>query len=322
MRVRRIATLSSLAAATVMLAAFVAPLPARAWVSVEPPTGDVEPALLAELGAALADVVAGAAAAYGVDASLRVEAIASGEEVVVAMELRPAADSEPLRASRTVAAPAAVAQARILARELIRAAAPGRTALALEETGPSTGKPTTARSLPPLDSPYDRSRAFWLSFAPTLGGIALGVGFIGLGAALDANLGLLAAGSAISGLAIAVGPSLGHFYVGNYAQAGWCLALRTAFGVAAPLFLLRSVTAGFADGSGSRARSGESEAFLALGVVSAAALGALAIFDIATAPRAAQRANERAISAVAVAPLVAPGPNGSTMAGLAFSMRF
>ncbi|MCK9463925.1 MAG: hypothetical protein M0R80_30275 [Proteobacteria bacterium] len=184
------------------------------------------------------------------------------------------------------------------------------------------------------DSPYDRSRAFWISAGPMLGAVALGFGFAGIGVAAGVEGPLFGVGAGVAGLGIAVAPSIGHFWVGNGRQAWWCLSLRTAFTVATALFTYASLTAGFAGSSSAEANAehgGESTAFLALAIASATAVAALVIIDLATVPRAARRANEKAarpggggtaISDAAVAPFVAPGHDGTTAAGLAFSMRF
>jgi hypothetical protein len=203
-----------------------------------------------------------------------------------------------------------------------------------EPAAPDVERALSATGLPPLDSPYDRSRAFWLSFAPTLGGIALGVGFAGIGIAAGAELPMFGLGAGVAVLAIAVGPSLGHLYVRNYKQVAWCLTLRAIFAIATPFFVWGTAVSGAvvsADEGNNPGASAREDAFLALAAVSLFAAGTLAIVDIATAPRAARRANEKAlekreseqkISAAAVAPFVAPGQDGATTAGLAFSMRF
>ena len=155
----------------------------------------------------------------------------------------------------------------------------------------------------------------------------VGGALIGSAFAVDKDAGrvsMLTTGASICGLAFVVGPSLGHFYVHNRKQAAWGLVLRTVFSAAAPVFFALSFGAGFSAMGGEG--SGGEEVFFIFGTIFSAASVISAILDLATIPRAVQRANEKdaenKISGVAFAPLVAPGPNGSTTAGLAFSMRF
>jgi hypothetical protein len=200
-------------------------------------------------------------------------------------------------------------------------------------------------TLPPQTAPYREERALWLSFGTTLGGIVAGVAIVGLGFAFEGDTARVTMGGiglGIAGAGFLVGPGLGHFYVKNTKQAVWDLVLRTTFsGASAGLF-----AGGFGSAMGSAmchgysAIGGDSDEdeevedcpqnnsvvlFTFGGIAAATAIG-LAIADLATVRRAAQRANEPAaaskVSNVSLVPVVAPGPDGSTTTGLAFSMRF
>jgi hypothetical protein len=137
---------------------------------------------------------------------------------------------------------------------------------------------------------------------------------------------MLTIGASIVGLAFVIGPSLGHFWVKNNRQAVLGLVLRTVFSAAAPVLFNAGFWTGWSAGMGGEGSSGAGAAFFVFGALSSAVGLTWAIVDLVTIPRAVQRANEKAagqeMSAVAFAPLIAPGPNGSTTAGLAFSMRF
>jgi hypothetical protein len=298
-----------------------------AAITVEPPTGSAEPALIEQLRVSVGTVVSGAATAYGVDGSLRMTVDTSEADVTLSLELVPSDGSAPARESRTVARASAAIQARAMAREAIRAVAERRDAASAQAPEGEKGSPQPARDRPALNSPYGRKRALWLSLGPTMGGAVVGGALIGAAFAVPEDGGrvpMLTIGASICGLAFVIGPSLGHFHVHNHRQAALGLALRTVFSAAAPVFFALSFGAGFnAMGGGG---SGGEEVFLIFGTIFSAASVISAIIDVTTIPRAVQRANEKAaeekISAVALAPMLAPGPNGSTTIGLTFSMRY
>jgi hypothetical protein len=109
--------------------------------------------------------------------------------------------------------------------------------------------------------------------------------------------------TAIGVAGLALGPSLGHVYAGEYFTGG--LALRAA-----------GMTAGIL-GIGEAARCGEEDCSRA-GAVTALVLGGAAfaagiLWDVATAPRAARRWNER--RGISIAPVVTDDGAGVTLGG-------
>lgn len=109
--------------------------------------------------------------------------------------------------------------------------------------------------------------------------------------------------TAIGLAGLALGPSLGHVYAGEYLTGG--LALRAAGMTVAILGLREGTTC--ADGD-----------CIAKGAVAAAVLGGAAfaagiIWDVATAPRAARRWNER--HGLSIAPVVTDDGAGVTLGG-------
>jgi hypothetical protein len=221
-----------------------------------------------------------------------------------------------------------------MARETIRSVAERRNALSAQVSESKKESPQSERERPVLNSPYDRKKALWLSLGPTLGGVVLGGALVGSAFAVDKDTGrvtMIGIGWSITGLAFIIGPSLGHFFVKNNKQAVLGLVLRTVFSVAAPLLFNAGFWTGWSAGMSGEGGSGAVAAFFVFGALSSAVGLAWAIIDLATIPRAVQRANEKAlerkeaeqkISGIAFAPMLAPGPYGSTTTGLAFSMRF
>ena len=333
------------------LAAVVVPLPSRAAITVAPPTGDADPALLAELQTWLKMIAEEQGSAVKVDGVLRIDAEPSGEGVALTLELTPSDGTAPYRESRVVSRASAAPNARAMARAAIRTVAPPPTVVATQASdAPKTAPPPQPVRLV-LNSPYDQRRAYWISVGPTLGGIVFGGALVGLAFAIENDSGRVATlgvGATIAGLAFLVGPSLGHFYVRNNLQGSLTLVFRTLLSGGATAFFFGAalVTAfsgpcsGFGLCEGDSVEEEENQGddggsafggYLAGGIITAAGALTLAIVDLATVQRAAQRANEKAaaeketdakISGVAFAPLVVPGPNGTTTTGLAFSMRY
>jgi hypothetical protein len=119
-----------------------------AAVTVSPPTGDVEPALIAELEASLAAVVRDAAPAPTSDAELRLAASAVEGGVSLVLTLAPADGSEPKRAERLASRASASAQARAMARELLKPPA--------KEAPPLAAPSVEAPAPPPAPRPPPR----------------------------------------------------------------------------------------------------------------------------------------------------------------------
>jgi hypothetical protein len=147
--------------------------------------------------------------------------------------------------------------------------------------------PTPARA---GEGPYGPGTALGQSLGFTLGGAAVG-GLVGLRDPL--------VGATIGVLALAIGPSGGHFYAERWPRALGMTGARLGLGVAS---LVLFVAAG---------REGCEGCWLPGAGTGAAALG-LAILDIADAPAAARRANTEAARPVtaALSPWVAPAGQG------------
>jgi hypothetical protein len=144
----------------------------------------------------------------------------------------------------------------------------------------------------------DPGSALGQSLGLTLGGLAAG----GLVALRDPLV-----GASIGVLALAVGPSSGHFYAERWPRALGLTGARLGLGVASLLLL---VSAG---------RDGCEGCWLPGAGFGALVLG-LAILDVADAPDAARRANaEAARMPVALAPWIAPTGRGG---GLALAAGF
>jgi hypothetical protein len=331
-RIRR--AMLPLIAVVAAFAWVIIPFESAAEITVEPPTGSADPTLMEKLRVSVETVASGAATAYGVDGRLLLSVDTSGEDVTLAFELVLSDGSAPVRESRTVERESAAAEVRAVARAMIRAVAERRSGTVSQDSEGSKESPQPERDWPALDSPYSRKKALWLSLGPTLGGVVLGGTLIGPAFAIENDSGrvaMLGIGVSITGLAFIIGPSLGHFWVKNNKQAVLGLVLRTVFSAAAPVLFNAGFWTGWSAGMGGEGSSGAGTAFFVFGALSSAVGLTWAIVDLATVRRAAQRANEKAaaekeadakISNVSFAPLFAPGPNGSTTAGFAFSMRF
>lgn len=322
-----------------------APVAARASIEVEPPTGSAEPAVMDELRAAIETVVV--ESAPEIDGVFWLSAEPSGADVAIVVELETSAGKEVIRESRVASRASAAAQVRAMAREAIRVATPPRPEIVVQ-TPDAPKKVPRSKAPPVLNSPHNQKQAFWISAGPTFGGFVLGGALIGLSFVDDVLVAPLVLGASIAGLSFLVGPSLGHFYVGNNLQGALNLVMRTLLSAGATAFFIGGV---LNDSSSSdpcgymgcseedyeegvdKQEHGDSGAtgFFVGGALTATVAVALMIVDLATVRRAAQRANEKAaaekaayekISGVSLTPLIAPGPNGSTTAGLAFSMRF
>jgi len=350
------------------LAALAVPLPGRAAITVEPPTGNADPALLADLHTWMKMIAEEQGATVPVDAVLRIDATVSGEGVTLTLELAPSDGTAKVRETRTASRASAAAQARAMARAAIRKltapAESATTSSAVEHPQLQTADSATVaveavedsappvKNFPDLKMPYNKKKALWLSVGPTFGAMTLRGAFIGLAFAVENDPGrmaMISIGLSLAGLGFFVGPSLGHFYVRNNLQGSLTLVFRTLLSGGAAAFFgaaLASSLSGLSEvcfaspcgddtgdehedaGDDGRSASG---GYLAGGIITATAAVTLAIVDLATVRRAAQKANEKAaaekeadakISGVSIAPLLVPGPNGSTTTGLALSMRF
>lgn len=353
-----------------------APVAARASIQVEPPTGRAEPAVMDELRAAIETVVA--ESAPEIDGVFRISAEPSGADVAIVVELATSDGKEVIRESRVASRASAAAQTRAMAREAIRElerpATPVMPVQAAEKapaTSPNDTVPDDTadfvpieeyvppkRVFPPLNSPYYKSKALWLSWSSTVGGILFGGAIAsvavmipnegGWGEHAEEIIAFSVIGASTAALSVLIGPTLGHFYAKNWLYGWLSFSGKIVFSGLAALSFAMAGLSGFGcafmgigpdddeDDGSDQAECEESAhrsaaGFNALGAAASAVVLGLLIADLATIPRAVQRANEKAlvekerkakISSVSLAPLLAPGPNGSMTTGLAFSMRF
>lgn len=202
---------------------------------------------------------------------------------------------------------------------------------------------TPERAVPKPAGPFDGDKELWITLGVTLGGVVAGSALALLSLTSNAGDGpwvvLVVGGGGLAAASIMIGPSIPHFRIHNNAQGAWGLVGRTLLtGGAVSFFLLGAMTGAVAmpgscdyeledcDDGDDDAQEDTERFGIGFGVAFEALALAWAIIDLATLPRAVERANEKAaskrISNVTLSPVVAPGPNGSTAAGLAFAMRF
>jgi hypothetical protein len=167
-------------AVALALAMIAAPAFASAQVTVAEPTGDLDPAFLAELKAAIETVVRDAAPPPAAKGEVRSSATEVDEGVALVVELAPADGSASIREVRTASRASAVPQARAMARELLKriAAPPARpTSIA--------PPPEPAPPPPPPIPPKFRLEAFamagfvWMDeLLEATGGFDFGLGWV------------------------------------------------------------------------------------------------------------------------------------------------
>lgn len=192
-------------------------------------------------------------------------------------------------------------------------AATASTALA----GPPSRTPPIDDATPPAPEVKSESTATILALGTTLGGFAL------MGAGADrGNDHVMVAGMAM----VLIGPSAGHFYAGETSHAVKMSLLRTGGALVLGMGLVASLTtedvsAGApcptdsvsctttTHGHGDR-RTPERMMWLGGGVLVAATL-----YDLWDAHNAARRTNEKAQRAWTIAPMIAPGAGGFSVAG-------
>lgn len=161
--------------------------------------------------------------------------------------------------------------------------------------------------------------ALGLSLGITLGSLAAAVAMISGGIEARDEGTLVGLGFTIGTLGLAFGPSAGHFYVGDTRRGlGMGFARLGAAGGTFGLGFL-ALMAGFG-GSGEAAM-----AFFICGIGAGVTSVVLAIMDIAAAPGAARRANQRIQRRTAglnLGPLVTQAAAGQRGYGLALGGRF
>ena len=322
------------------LALIAAPRLAAAAVVVAEPTGDVEPAFLAELKASLETVVA--ETAPEVEAELRSSATLAENGVELVVELVPVG-GETIRESRTASRASALSQTRAMARAAIKRPAPkpnDASAPAIAVAGAEAIVSDSPRPDPAAPVRYDRRRALALSLWPTSALVVIGtlMCFV-LPEVVDGDGHVVfsyAVGPSLVALGAVFGPSIGYFYL---RKTGWALgmsAIRLTFAVAATWTLLEYFLAqpgwdecnGMGDDSEVDACLNERRypALLPIGIVAAVAAVALAYVDAALVGRAADRANAQWRDGnkprVQVTPVAWSSGHGDGTFGLAMSGSF
>jgi hypothetical protein len=173
-----------------------------------------------------------------------------------------------------------------------------------EEAQPKDAPAVDGVSPPPAEavsesehSPEAIAKARWRSYGTTGFGLALTAGLAAVGGATQ-NPWLLLTGVLAADVVLVVGPSLGHYYLGDSSRTGTALWVR--------LVLLSAGTLLAAGG----VASGEDRGwFFAGAAVLGAGVLALAIYDFVTLETYARRKD-----AVEVAPSAWVGPNSAGLA--------
>jgi len=161
--------------------------------------------------------------------------------------------------------------------------------------------------------------ALGLSLGITLGSIAASIAMVAAGIDTRDGGALVGAGFTIGTLGLTFGPSVGHFYAGNVGRGiGMGFARLGVFAGGFGLGVL-SLASAFGGSEGAAV------AFLVCSIGAGLTGVGLAIWDIATAPGAARRANKRILQRTAgltLGPLVTDAAAGKRGYGLALGGRF
>lgn len=329
------------------LALFAAPHMAAAAVIVAEPTGDAEPALLAELKASLEAVAA--ETAPEVDAELRASAAVADSQIDLIVELAPRDGGEPIREARTASRASALAQARAMARAAIKTLVPGKPIASKEpaaEDVPSLSAAYAAavtagkaKPYPVERGRYDRRMALKLSWIP----MSLLVGAGAFMVAVLPNVGegddlifyysvlgpVLAANGAV------FGPAIGYYYLHRPGRALLMTGARLLLaGAGAWMTIAYVVDLAGEHYCGSDSMGEDLDcpdesrypALLPIGIILVSASVVLAFVDAALVGRAADRANaewrEKKRLELQAAPIALPDGNGGAMLGLSVGGRF
>jgi hypothetical protein len=314
------------------LVAVAVPRLAASAVVVAEPTGDADPAFLAELKASLLNVATGAPAEL--DAELRASAMNNEAGLKLVVELMLNDGKEPIRDTRIVTKASALSQARAMGRGMIRsliAPTSSRTTIqtvVVEEKSPVEPPKT------PLPEKYSRRKALRMTVLPTVLLAIVGGGLTPLfiaGAPL--SLGIIVAGTGV-----AVGPSIGYFWIGRWQHALGMIGLRVlALGLGAT-FMGLYISSIPGDSDSSKCQDGDGNVvpgckwdkstpgFLVVSIISLTTSLIIAVVDAALVGRAADRANaewrEKNKPTVQVTPVAWTSGNGDATYGLALQGTF
>ena len=159
--------------------------------------------------------------------------------------------------------------------------------------------------------------AFILSFSSTLVPVVAGTIMLSQGFSYNKVAGL-----AVMGLGLSFGPSIGYAYSGEHLR-GWGLGALRLLGVGVASFAaLYALIPRCGDCSSPGPSDATRYLLLTLAVAALTPVVVSAAYDIATAPRAARRANERhGLTNLSLVPVAIPG-RSSTSPGLALVGQF
>jgi len=316
------------------LAVVIVPRLADAAVVVADPTGDADPAFLAELKASLETVAAEAPPDVNGELRSSAELTVAGVELVV--ELAPNDGKSPIRMTRVASKASALSQARAMARAVLKTF----MSLSSSATEPTAQAPVMAANVPqpaeviplpeppkpppapPLAEKYDRRIAIWLSLFPTVVMTVGGGGLSYLSVVAGRAMGI--PGMAIATIGLSLGPSLGYFWIGRTQHALVMAGVRlAALGVGITFMALYVKTFQWGDGD---IEQKSHPGFLITSIIGFNATLAAAFVDAGLVGRAADRANvqwrESQKVKVQVAPVAWSNGNGDGTFGLAVSGAF
>jgi len=301
------------------LAFAVAPRLVAAAVVVAEPTGDADPALLAELKTSLEAVVSEMAPDF--DAEMRSSAANGDAGLELVVELVPGEGKEPIRETRIVSRASAMPQARAMGRGAIRTL--------VAETAPGVAiaqQKSVAPPLPPLHEMYSRHKALVMTIVPTVLLPLVGAGILSLGfLAVDSNEAVfwacVVSGSTIAAGGLIFGPTFGYFWVGRWRHALAMSGLRLALlgtGVTSLFFTIVGSMCDYDENCGANPM------WALLSATSLTASLLTGIIDASFVGHAADRANERYRRSlqVTVAPVAWTNGSGERTFGLALNGSF
>ena len=301
------------------LAVVVVPNLASAAVVVAEPTGDVDPAFLAEMKASLETVAAEAPAELNAELRSSATVTVAGVELVV--EYVPFIGAEPIRETRVASKASASAQARAMGRAALEALK-GTASAATEPTAPTPVPAVTVPQPeevirppepepepepeppppppppPPLPEKYNRHKAMRLSLLSTAIVAGTGAAFAGLSVRVPA---MLIPAVATASLGLVLGPSVGYFWIGETPHALVFSGLRLVTGGLGITFMTLFFT-NLRMGDDCTSENGttvceiEEEfhpGYLIGGILGIAATIAAAFVDAGLVGRAADRVNEQ-----------------------------
>ncbi|MCP4680239.1 MAG: hypothetical protein GY854_33055 [Deltaproteobacteria bacterium] len=151
-----------------------------------------------------------------------------------------------------------------------------RTALAAYETTAQTSSRTVE-----IDRPYNPTTALLLSLIPTSVGVVTGTTFFAAATVNDNEI-LGGIGIVTTAGALALGPSIGHFYVRNVKQGVLSISVSPVLSIGT----VTCIAIGIIEVTNIPAL------WFTLGIVTFGGDIAFTVYNIATAPRAAYKSNE------------------------------